>query len=61
MTVKEKLIHTAFFGIALILFSASAARTERCASQRLQIEIDELAKHPHGKAAAPNLFHASPA
>lgn len=52
MNVKDKLIHTVFFGLALILFSTSAARTEGCASQRLLLEINELAKHTLGTAAA---------
>lgn len=52
MTVKEKLIHTAFFGLALILYTASAARTEGYTNPSLLMETNELAKHIDGKTAA---------
>ncbi len=51
MTAKEKLFHTAFFGLALILFSASAARTEGYANSDLLTETNAVAKHSDSRAA----------
>ncbi len=49
MTLKEKLIHTAFFGLALILYTASAARTEGYANPKLLMETNDIAKHTDGE------------
>lgn len=44
MNATEKLIHTAFFGLALIVFSTGAALSEEYANARLLMESSDLAK-----------------
>lgn len=52
MTIKEKLFHTAFFGLALILYTAGAARTEGYTNPRLLMETNDVAKHTDDKTVA---------